>query len=380
MTHKKNIHGTAVCLAALLSVTGSLAAQAQAAATAQQQQMAPPPSAAALAPAPGMPGYAVPANSPAAAAAASAIPVTGAPAAPSAAGSAPAALTNTAAAPAAATTGGATPAAAAGAGTAPAAGAPAGAAPTAAEMAIVQNATVLNSMAPVTPAGAAGGGGQGLKVTDILTQPAVIRPLPEKYLIVKKEKDANDADSRLTAARVALWQGHYQAALELFDDLYKKNPRDIRIAMGRAVALQKLGQTDQALSAYQEALSTDPKNVEALTNMLGLIKGQDTQTAVTKLLQLREMYPANADVTAQLGMVYGVAGDYENAVKYLDMAEALKPGRAIVLYNKAVAYDRMGRTFEAAELYRKIVRMASDGQLDQQFPVESVRKRLAVLR
>ena len=220
----------------------------------------------------------------------------------------------------------------------------------------------------------------GLRVTDMLSTPANVRPLPNQYLIVKKEHNANDVDSRLTAARSALAQGSYQAALELFDDLYRKNPRDQRISMGRAVALQKLGQTDEAMDAYQVALRNDPRNIEALTNMLGLLKGKDTPTALNKLQQLRDLYPANADVTAQLGMVYGVTGDYNNALKYLNMADALKPGNATVLYNKAVAYDHMGNTAEAAQLYHQILLLASDGVLDQSFPLEVVKQRLAALR
>jgi Flp pilus assembly protein TadD len=251
--------------------------------------------------------------------------------------------------------------------------------PSAAELAVVKNAPAQNAMAPVTSA-SHGAGNSGLRVTDILTTPANVRPLPKEYLIVKKDHNANDVDARLTAARSALAQGNYQAALELFDDLYRKSPRDMRVTMGRAVALQKLGQTDEALEAYQVALRTDPRNIEALTNMLGLLKGRDAPTALKKLQQLRDLYPANAEVTAQLGMVYGMAGDYNNALKYLNMADALKPGNSTVLYNRAVAYDHMGKTTEAAELYRQILLLASDGALDQSFPLEVVRQRLAALR
>lgn len=283
------------------------------------------------------------------------------------------------------------PAAAAAAAPAPAPATPAGAAsaaapgmappPSAAELAIVKNSATLNSLAPIPQGGnASTPPGAGLRVTDLLSTPANIRPLPERYLIVKKDHSANDADSRLTAAREALAQGHYQAALELFDDLYRKDSHDMRIIMGRAVALQKLGQTDEAMDAYQVALKTDPHNIEALTNVLGLLKGQDAQTAIKKLLELRDLYPANADLTAQLGMVYGETGDYPKAIKYLDMADALKPGNAVVLYNKAVAYDHMGKTTEAANLYRRLLVLASDGSLDQSFPVESVRQRLATIR
>lgn len=252
-------------------------------------------------------------------------------------------------------------------------------APSAAEMALVQNSGILNTMSPSPPV-SSGSMKNGMKVTDILAQPAVVRPLPEKYLIVKKDRDSNDSDARLTSARSALWRGQYQTALEIFDDLYKKKPHDTRIIMGRAVALQKLGQTDEALAAYQGVLADDPKNVEALTNMLGLIRGQDMVTAVEKLKHLRDLYPANADVTAQLGMVYGVSGDYANAVKYLDMADTLKPGNPVVLYNKAVAYDHMGHELEAADMYRRLLLIVSNGDFDRTFPLEAIRNRLAAMR
>lgn len=246
--------------------------------------------------------------------------------------------------------------------------------PSSAENAIVNNAATLNTMAPATPVSS------GPRVTDMLATPAQVRPLPEKYLVVKKERSANDAEARLMAARSALAQGHYQAALELFDDLSRKNPNDIRSMMGRAVALQKLGQYDAAMDTYQVILNNDPRNIEALTNMLGLLKGEDAPIALKKLEQLRTLYPANAEVTAQLGMAYGMAGDYANAIKYLDMADALKPGSATVLYNKAVAYDRMGNSQKAGELYRKIILLQSDGALDPGFPIDAVRQRLSTLR
>ncbi len=252
--------------------------------------------------------------------------------------------------------------------------------PSAAELAIVQNAATLNSLAPVPPGSSGGAKGEGMKVTDILSTPANIRPMPQQYLVVKKEHNATDSDARLMAARTALWQGHYQSALELFDDLYRNNSRDMRVIMGRAVALQKLGQMDEAMDAYQTALTADPHNIEAMTNMLGLLKGQDTGTAIKKLLQLRDMYPANSDVTAQLGMVYGVSGDYANALKYLNMADALKPGNPTILLDRAVAYDHMGNTVEASELYRKILLLGSDGSLEENFPLESIRQRLATIR
>ncbi|MCK5555218.1 MAG: tetratricopeptide repeat protein [Alphaproteobacteria bacterium] len=259
--------------------------------------------------------------------------------------------------------------------------------PTSAEWAIVQNAVLLDSLSPPSSAGIGAFSGtvddeayKGLVVTDILSHPADIRTLPEKYLVVRKDHSAKDAISQLTAARTALSHGRYLAALGLFEELYKIGSWNENVSMGRAVALQKMGQIPLAMSAYEEIVERNPKNVEALTNMLGLLNKQEPDEAIERLLRLRDVSPFNADVTAQLGIVYGSVGDYENALKYLEMADALKPGNSNILYNRAVVYDRMGKTIKAADIYRQILLLAEDGILDRNFPVETVKNRLSVIR
>lgn len=263
--------------------------------------------------------------------------------------------------------------------------------PSDAEKAIVQNAAVLDQLTTNVPPGqqaarpfdpnqAPPDQSNSLKTVDeLLEQPALVRPLPPSWLTVKKEHDSEDVDTRLTLAREALAQNNNTAALQLFTELRTKYPKDKRILMGRAVALQRLGQEDAALSAYEAVLNNDPKNLEALTNMLGLLKRKDPALAVEKLEQLHEAYPYNADIAAQLGVACGAAGKFEDSMKYLDMAEALDPGNVSVIYNKAVLYDHMGKSQQAGDLYREVIRMAVDGG-DEGLPMDAIRKRLAVLR
>jgi Flp pilus assembly protein TadD len=252
-----------------------------------------------------------------------------------------------------------------------------------AEKAIADNAAALNQMTPPAQGATSGDpAAQQQGLADIMSQQsqqAVIRPVPPHYVVVRKNSDADDMDTRLKAARQALAQGRSPVALQLFNELYNENPRDQRILMGRAVALQKLNQIDDALLAYEAVLEADPKNLEALSNMLGLLKRQNPQLAADKLQELRDAYPYNADITAQLGIAYGATQQFSEAEKYLDMAEALRPGSAYVLFNKAVLYDRMGRKAEAGSLYRQVLRLAADGKLDQQLPLASIQRRLATL-
>lgn len=254
-----------------------------------------------------------------------------------------------------------------------------GAAPSAAEMAIVQNSAVLDqlsapSSSPMPPAAASG------SRTDIGADEAQILDLPEKYVVVKKDRSAEDLDSQLKSARTALAQNRNTAALELFTEIEKDHPEDVRVIMGKAVALQRLGQAEAAMAAYEQVLEKEPKNVEVLTNMLGLLKAQDPELALKNLSDLRETYPYNPEITAQLAVAYGQLGQYQEALKYLDIADTLQPGNAFVIYNRAVLFDKMGRSAEAISFYRQILKMYSDGDLEVALPIDSIKKRLATLR
>lgn len=252
-----------------------------------------------------------------------------------------------------------------------------------AEKAIVENAEVIDKVSH--PTEAFNGTTEGKltaspqEQTQIQAQPAIIRPVPETYIIVKKDHDASDVDSRIAAGRVALSQGRSAAALEIFNGLFVDYPLDKRVLMGRALAYQHSGQADTAMAAYEDVLVKDPKNLEALTNMLGLLKAQDPSLAAQKLSELREIYPYNADIAAQLGISFGAKGDYVQGLKYLDIADSLSPGRLDILYNRAVIYDRAGRASEASNLYREVLSRAS-GQESVTLPLEAIRNRLSVLR
>jgi tetratricopeptide (TPR) repeat protein len=282
--------------------------------------------------------------------------------------------------------------------------------PSDAEMAIVQNAAVLDQLSqPAATTAAAGTAtkaedktatakandkaaaaaaaspspvaqGDMKTVDQLLQQDAIIRPLPNGYVTILKNHDAGDLDSRLTRARQALSDNNNAAALELFNQLLKSYPKDTRAMMGRAVSLQKMGQVDEALAAYEDVLNAAPKNLEALTNMLGLLKNKDPQLALEKLQDLRAAYPYQVDITAQLGVAYAQTGDYDNALKYLNMAAALDPENAYVLYNQAVLFDKTGHSDKAGDLYRQIIRMVAEGTIKDPLPVEQIKKRLIDLR
>lgn len=245
--------------------------------------------------------------------------------------------------------------------------------PSVAEKALVDNASKLEKLAPppVAPTVLP----PAPKVT-----PAPIRPLPDQYFIIRKDTTDSTAETRMKAANRALAGGNAAAAVEMYDRLLGESPRNEKVLMGRAVALQKSGQNTAALAAYEDVLRSNPKNLDALTNMLGLLRRQSPGLALDKLKALYETYPFNAAIAAQLGTAYGDAGRYDDGLRLLDQALSMAPSNGMYMFNKAVLFDRMGRAPEAAAMYRAALDVYYRDGKKQSIPVEAIRNRLSVLQ
>ena len=182
----------------------------------------------------------------------------------------------------------------------------------------------------------------------------------------------------LARAQRALALNRPDAAIEFYDRLYAKNKRDMRILMGRANTLQVLGRNVEAIEAYEEILDLDPNNTGAVVNLMSLVQSQNPQGAVQRLMALQERYPTNAGVVAQLGLAFAQINRYDDALKYLSMAQSLSPDNALFSFNKAVIYDRMGNTSQAILMYEKA--LEQDAVYGGNISREAIYDRLAILR
>ncbi len=201
-----------------------------------------------------------------------------------------------------------------------------------------------------------------------------------KYVVVTDMKPKNSIESRVAEARRALKLGRYNTAYEYYESLYKLNPRDESILMGRAVSLQKIGRKHAALNAYEELLALYPENADALVNMLGLVKGQYPAVALQKLLSIRQDNPQNAGVVAQIGLTYATMENYMDAKKYLNIAMGMEPDQPLHIYNLAVIHDREGEREKAIKYYDQALRVDAIHGGGRSINRDSVYDRLSKLR
>lgn len=226
----------------------------------------------------------------------------------------------------------------------------------------------------LVPSGEMGAKSSGPKKVNPQLQPA------SRMIIVNKNASANSADAKLVAADRAMKLGRYEAALQMYEDLYAKNNRDPRILMGRAVTLQHLGQYDSAMQTYQQLLDIKPDNVEAKINMLGLLSTKYPAVALRQLLDLSKENPDNVGIVAQVAVTEAQLGNLDEALKYLGMASSMEPNNAGHLFNMAVIADRAGKMNDAVSYYEKALETDAVYGRSQSVPREAIYERLAKIR
>ncbi len=213
--------------------------------------------------------------------------------------------------------------------------------------------------------------------------PREVNPVVEpasKMVIVRRDAGPDTFEATLVSAGRALKLGRYEAALEMYNQLYKKSPRDERVLMGRAVAQQHSGLTESAIRSYEELLAVSPKNREATVNMMGLVSQQYPEVALRRLIDLYRDNPQNAGIAAQVGITSAKVGQYDEAMRYLGIAASIEPTKAEHIFNMAIATDRRGNKAEAVRLYEKALELDAVYGESRSVPRSVIYDRLSVLR
>ncbi|TMC34359.1 MAG: tetratricopeptide repeat protein, partial [Chloroflexi bacterium] len=150
---------------------------------------------------------------------------------------------------------------------------------------------------------------------------------------------------RTLAAESYLRLGYMDRALTELEQALQESPTSVPTRLNYALALQKLGRSQQAVAEYQRVLQVDPRNITALvrlhiakittvgaaraTTLEGLSRirwhlrgeGQRKYEAVVREYnQAAEAYPNNADVRFALGQIHQQAGQFDKAIDAYQLA------------------------------------------------------------
>jgi tetratricopeptide (TPR) repeat protein len=188
------------------------------------------------------------------------------------------------------------------------------------------------------------------------------------------------ARSSVSAGYEALIRGSYDMALTSYDSALKEEPNSILAHLGRGAALQKLGRSQDAAGAYEQALKLDPANREALTNMTSILGERAPQEALARLLELEREYAVFSPIKAQIGLAYAKMGSLPQALDYFRRAVALAPDTVMYHYNMALVLDHMGRRDQAVASYERVLASISAGRGPTELSAPEIERRVRFLR
>ncbi|HEU5382908.1 MAG TPA: tetratricopeptide repeat protein [Ktedonobacteraceae bacterium] len=150
---------------------------------------------------------------------------------------------------------------------------------------------------------------------------------------------------RTLAAESYLKLGYMDRALTELEQALQDSPTSVPTRLNYALALQKLGRSQQATAEYQRVLQVDPRNLialvrwhvamitgvgsarsttlEVLTRIRWQLRGEGHKHydfVVREYNQAAETYPNNAEVRFSLGQVHQQAGYFDQAIDAYQMA------------------------------------------------------------
>jgi tetratricopeptide (TPR) repeat protein len=159
-------------------------------------------------------------------------------------------------------------------------------------------------------------------------------------------------------ATLALTRGDPFGALRIYEEILKVYPQYLKAWYNRAVILdQYVGNKEEALWCYDQALQVDPNNVDILHNKGKLLADMGAlQEAEKQFIHALQVKPNYLKSLMALAAVYVNNGKMAEAERALALAERHKltpQQKADLLAVKAIVLSNMGKSKQAIKVAKK---------------------------
>lgn len=181
---------------------------------------------------------------------------------------------------------------------------------------------------------------------------------------IKRLLDAYfETTQELIRGQILYASQNYEAAVEVFQKAYARNPQDAVLGyhLQEAARLVRRELDVQIASAEKQLLEQirqDPQNVTALTH-LGLVyrNAGRLEEATFMLERAQRLQPENVELALLLGEVYEKKGDLNRAIDAYEKASRLAPGQVVIYGSLAALYEQVGRVDDAIRAAKEVLRL-----------------------
>lgn len=175
-------------------------------------------------------------------------------------------------------------------------------------------------------------------------------------------KDAPQVEMQL--GLIALAQGHYTDAEDLFRKLYKEGSPDLEPLEGLVNTYMAEHMPDRALALMREETqrSPDSKGKQALLVATAEAAGKNDE-ALSELQKMAAQNPGSAEVQARIGALQQKTGHLPEALQAYQRARQINPNRPGIDALIAGLQDQLGQKAEAIASYRKALGKSPDNPI-----------------
>lgn len=205
-----------------------------------------------------------------------------------------------------------------------------------------------------------------------------------KQSIEQLQSQANDPQLRnaitLMGANFLQARNSYLMAYQLLEEAVKNHPDDIELLYSRALAAEPLEYYSSMERDLRRVLELDPDNVSA-KNSLGYTLADlnhSLEEAQSLIESAYQQQPDNVAIQDSMGWINYRIGNYEEALKYLNMAYEQNASPEIASHLGVVLWN-MDLQQKAIQVWRKALRLAPNNQYIlrtlRRFPESNLLKR-----
>ncbi len=153
----------------------------------------------------------------------------------------------------------------------------------------------------------------------------------------------------------------YRSEISIWRDVVTKRPGNARAHNNLGAALGRIGQLDQALAHFQQAVDLTPREVEARDNLgLALLRRGETEEAAEHFREALRLRPEDAVAHNHLGVALSRQGRFDEAIEHYATTIRLRPGYAEAYNNLGNALARQGHGEQSRQAYHEALRLNPD--------------------
>jgi tetratricopeptide (TPR) repeat protein len=147
-----------------------------------------------------------------------------------------------------------------------------------------------------------------------------------------------------------------EEAIAAYQQAESLQPKDAEPHLGAGLLLEKENKFSDAEHEYKEALALDPSSADAVTGLANIyMRGRRFPEAEAALRKVVAAHPDDAAAHIQLGRVLAAEGKNEDAISELQAGAKREPGDAALQRDLADLYVAAGKNEDAEKAYRALL-------------------------